>query len=499
LAVHRDPLDLFLADVTELPHDVEIVTGVACAHYSDPFALFPSERPPPAALRPRTAEGVQAIVVAANLRRASLWPISRGENLGYGGAAPASPTSVVLDLSRMNRILALDEADAFCLVEPGVSFTDLFERLKRDQMRLWVSAPGYGLGSLVGNALERGIGTGPAVDHASQVCGLEVVLGNGRMVRTGMGALPGSGMWQRRASGLGPRLDELFMQSSFGVVTKMGLWLMPEPEATAVVEAQFASFAALAGMVDCLAALARRNSALVAVVVSSYLVAAALLSRRSDWGSPRNPLNDATEARIRREFNLGWWCVTLRYFGGDASVDRGVTDGESAMEAMSPIRVDVSRWQSAHSEGCPHRTTPGSAGLANRLWCGELGAHIDFSVALPLAGPAVLRHALRVRAALSEIGLDYHSSFHLRERHVLNVVQILFDRSDPSVCAAVDRVFRWLIAEVATEGLGLYRAPLRFRAEAVAQYSFADHALADVHRSLKNALDPNNVLFLGKD
>jgi len=46
-----------------------------------------------------------------------------------------------------------------------------------------------------------------------------------------MGALPGSDRWQDFHHGAGPTVDGLFAQSNFGIVTKMGFWLIPLPEA----------------------------------------------------------------------------------------------------------------------------------------------------------------------------------------------------------------------------------------------------------------------------
>src|SRR3970040_317005 len=45
-----------------------------------------------------------------------------------------------------------------------------------------------------------------------------------------MGALPGAATWQQFKYGIGPLIDGLFSQSNFGIVTKMGIWLLPEPE-----------------------------------------------------------------------------------------------------------------------------------------------------------------------------------------------------------------------------------------------------------------------------
>jgi 4-cresol dehydrogenase (hydroxylating) len=56
------------------------------------------------------------------------------------------------------------------------------------------------------------------------------VLANGEVMRTGMVALPGSGTWQDYKYGFGPDPSGLFAQGNFGIVTKMGLRLMPQPE-----------------------------------------------------------------------------------------------------------------------------------------------------------------------------------------------------------------------------------------------------------------------------
>src|SRR5262249_3415204 len=61
-------------------------------------------------------------------------------------------------------------------------------------------------------------------------CGMEVVLAGGEVLRTGMGAMTGSRTWQAYRRSCGPSADGLFMQSNFGIVTKMGIWLMPRPE-----------------------------------------------------------------------------------------------------------------------------------------------------------------------------------------------------------------------------------------------------------------------------
>ncbi|MFX4450865.1 FAD-binding protein, partial [Acinetobacter baumannii] len=83
-----------------------------------------------------------------------------------GTAAPRMAGSVVLDLGRMNRILELDAKLAYAVLEPGVSFFDLYEEVQRQKLPLWLSVPGNAWGSVLGNAFEHGIGYTPYGLHA---------------------------------------------------------------------------------------------------------------------------------------------------------------------------------------------------------------------------------------------------------------------------------------------------------------------------------------------
>ena len=201
--------------------------------YRDAYSPFKGEaedRVPSAAVAPDTVEQVQAIVRIANRYRLPLWTIATGRNLGYGGSAPAYSGSVVVDLKRMNRILEVNDKTHYAVVEPGVSYFDLYRYIQEHKLNVWIDPADPGWGSPVGNALERGGGRTPMRDHWNAVCGLEVVLANGEVLRTGMGGLPNSEVWHQYKYGFGPIVDGLFSQSNFGIVTRMGLWLMPAPE-----------------------------------------------------------------------------------------------------------------------------------------------------------------------------------------------------------------------------------------------------------------------------
>ncbi len=78
-------------------------------------------------------------------------------------------------------------------------------------------------GGMIGNALDKGAGYGPYFDHFGFACGMEIVLGNGEIIRTGDGSIDlGKDElvnWHVSKYAFGPILDGLFAQSNFGIVT----------------------------------------------------------------------------------------------------------------------------------------------------------------------------------------------------------------------------------------------------------------------------------------
>ncbi|KAJ6096868.1 hypothetical protein N7486_007614 [Penicillium sp. IBT 16267x] len=138
----------------------------------------------------------KAIVRLANPLSFPLWPISIGRNSGYGGlggAAPRVSGSLVLNMGKdLNKIPEVNVEGAYCLLEPGVTFQALYDHLVANNLqdKLWIDSPDLGGGSVLGNTIERGVGYTPYGDHCMMHSGMEVVLPNGELLRTGMGALP---------------------------------------------------------------------------------------------------------------------------------------------------------------------------------------------------------------------------------------------------------------------------------------------------------------------
>lgn len=128
-----------------------------------------------AVVSPANVEQVQALMRLSNKTKVAVWPISIGRNIGYGGAGPRVPGSVVIDMGRMNRVLEVNETDAYCLLEPGVTYQALYDHLVEKGLndKLWMDVPDLGGGSILANTMERGVGYTPYGDHfmVSTECG----------------------------------------------------------------------------------------------------------------------------------------------------------------------------------------------------------------------------------------------------------------------------------------------------------------------------------------
>jgi 4-cresol dehydrogenase (hydroxylating) flavoprotein subunit len=185
------------------------------AEFRDPFAYATwDEYTASAVVMPTTVEEIQDILRVANEHKVPLWTHGQGRNNGYGGPAPRVRGSVIVSLRNMNRVLEINEECAYAVVEPGVRWFDLYDAIQSGGHKLWVSIADLGWGSVIGNTLDHGVTYLPQGQDMGAQCGMEVVLANGDVLRTGMGAMPNNKAWHVYKRGLGPTPDQLFMQSN---------------------------------------------------------------------------------------------------------------------------------------------------------------------------------------------------------------------------------------------------------------------------------------------
>jgi 4-cresol dehydrogenase (hydroxylating) flavoprotein subunit len=466
--------------------------------YLDHFAVDASAHAPAAAIAPLTAEQVSEVLRVANTHKLPLWPISRGKNFGYGGASPLLKGSVVLDLSRMQKI-EFDAENGTALVEPGVGFYDLYDYIQKNKLPYWMSTPGNSWGSVIGNALDRGVGYTTYGDHTSRICGMEVVLPSGELMRTGMGAMSGSPTWNLYKYGFGPAWDQMFVQSNFGVVTKMGLWLMPAPESMIALDLELDNVDDLGWAVDLIAPMRRDGLLQQSPSLGSWLRGAAVLTTRREWYDKPGAIPDDVIAAIRKRFGIGWWSVNLRLYGHEAVNDAAAGIISNAFARRSPQPMKVTKWRSGQPlEPTPFQGFPVTFPLQNSAWHGGRGGHVGYSPVLPSTGARAMEQFRRTYDRYREFGMDYHGSFAMGERNITNVNQVLFNKDDADMMSRVDRFFRALVADATQKRYGEYRTHLDYMDLVAATYDFNSNSLRRTNEAVKDALDPNGILAPGK-
>ncbi len=189
----------------------------------------------PAALLAKSTDDVISIVKTANQFGIPLYPISTGNNWGYGSANPASNGSVIVDLSSMKKIVDYDAELGTVTVEPGVTQQILADFLLKNNDEYLTPTSGAGPNaSILGNAVERGYGLTPIADHFQALLSLEAVLPDGTLYHSALYNDQHKTTDQVFKWGIGPYLDGIFTQGNFGVVTKVTIQLSARPEKVGV-------------------------------------------------------------------------------------------------------------------------------------------------------------------------------------------------------------------------------------------------------------------------
>jgi glycolate dehydrogenase FAD-linked subunit len=181
---------------------------------------------------PGTAEQVSEVLKLAN--REQIPVIPRGAGTGLSGMAVPAKGGIVLDLNRMNKILAIRIEDRLAVVQPGVVYASL-ENALAPYGFFFPPDPASGKVSTLGGNVATNAGGVKGAKYGTTrdyVLGLQVVLPDGRIMRTGSKAIK---------SVSGYDLTRLFVGSegTLGVVTEIILKINPKPRATSTALATF--------------------------------------------------------------------------------------------------------------------------------------------------------------------------------------------------------------------------------------------------------------------
>lgn len=503
-----DPSDRAIQDFREAlgPGQVENGTS-ALAREAENLTEYEA-LPPICVLYPKDVDQVSTAIEVANRTGTPLYPISSGFNWGLGSRLPPAGRCVLLNLSGVKRIRAIDRDFRYAVIEPGVTQRQLADALRNEAPELTMNPTGsHKDTSVVGNCLERGVGFFGG--RLWDIRGIEIVLGNGRVVRTG------SWRFHRddhpRAPthtfppGLGPDLTGLFTQSNFGIVTAVVFDLRPrQPFTIALME--FAE-RDLEPVVDGLGRLRADD------VISEGYEIDNELDPRVDGVGQAGKADGAADRGDR------WWAVWMRLPGegrridaAKASILRAIGAHCARIEFIDPETDDIETRGDAFASrvdvltGEPTNFSLEAMARASGVATVDPAFNPDRDSrvmgfvcclpALPYKGETVVavldivedisqRHD--VRAALTMSGM---SALTLE-----GFFRTYFDRRDPAATArahAWNRDLHRALAEI-----GIY--PYRVNIAQMSDY-FVDDGTDDTHvlKDLKALFDPNGIIAPGR-
>ena len=490
---------------------------------------------------PGSAEEVASVVRIAARTKIAVWPSSKGRNWGYGTTLAIDDGAIVMILERMNRILEVNEELAYAVIEPGVTYEQFNAHLRNNGYALWIDCTdGSAQGSVIGNALERGVGETPYGDHFGNLCGLEVVLADGDLVHVG-GAIKGLKTWHTHKWSVGPYIEGIFTQSNFGIVTQAGVWLMPKPESYNSFVYEIRNDRHLPQVVD-----AFRRLALSGVVntklhmINDFVSMTILTQRIHEKVRQDGPLTDAELDALRRKYGISPWNCAGGIYGTRAQVNlqrsllrkalspygrlifisdrlqpfiERVIDWSWKNPVVRKITEMVTRTSIPVLESAPYvhkilqgipteffvkhayyryrHPRPENDVQPARDGCGL----IWFAPILPFTNSDIWPYLDTCKKYFAEHGFDFYVAMLLMNpRSVICLMAIIYDKDNPEETTQSERLYKSLLDHMRENQYQQYRAGLQSWDEL-----FKDAPeLQRLNGKLKTALDPDNILAPGR-
>ena len=342
-----------------------------------------------------------------------------------------------------------------------------------------------------------------------------------------MGALPNAQTWQQYKFGIGPWIDGLFSQSNFGVVTKMGFWLMPEPDAYLIGHRHRCR---------------STKTSMPLVDILNYLENSGIVNGMPQLGSPllggffaplgtelrdlfaRGASTEELEDYARRQ-GTGYWSCTLKFYGPAKAI---AANWEYAQEKFAAIpgatfeNGETFRFPLSSAEIEDITTQPGrrfarldAAGvrrpepddvLDRRASRRSIRTRRTATCGSRRSSRAAARQSSRptvcLRRPRRELDLPINAvGFSLPTTYWNRGFIYLFGFPVSRDIATNQRnraKFEQLVQVAAEHGWGEYRTPPAYQEAVMSTYSFNNHALRRFHETLKDAVDPNGILAAGR-
>ncbi len=403
---------------------------------------------PTKVVRPKTVQDVQAIQQAAHQEGVALWVAPNAS--GNGLLAPeVSSEPVLVDLSGMRAVIAIDPASATVLVEPGVSHADLRAALKAKGHTMWVDSGRSDAESIMGSIWDRSFGYTAYSDNLMMQCGLEVITAEGTQIRTGMGAFPKGDCWQLFKLGFGPYVDGSFTQSGLGIPTKVGLWVSPAPPAYRPFALRIDDEVTMTAAVEIM-----RDLRINMIVPNTIVVIDGESEKALLGGTPAAWNIYGALYGLPKNVDLLWGMLNgIAGKLGSAARLENLTD---AKENPAAARAALMQGH-AIAEWAQYEKSVGSR-------------YLRLVFAMPIEGGPALKFAKRTKEVVKAAGCGVVVEQGTSWRALLSEVLISYDAGQEQRALDCGKA---LISEWATQGIGVVRADPAFRKAAMATYSDA--------------------------
>jgi 4-cresol dehydrogenase (hydroxylating) len=455
-----------------------------------------------AIVRPRNVEEVQQCVRIATRNRIAIYPISGGKNFGYGSAVPTRDASAIFDLSSMNRMEVHRELAAVSL-EPGVTTQGLADYLAAHAPELLASIPinTSPKASPLGNALDRGVGIGPYADRPAHIYSLEVVTGNGEVIRTGMDRFAGDRNLGFTEGRVGPSLTDLFVQSNFGVVTRLTMGLCQTPGDLRRLQVSIKSDDHLAEFIASMRPLVLGDVLTGPLgMYNAHSNAQGALGWRYPWAAAggRTPLPLAILERLE-QIGVPSWVAIIDLWSNDPPIGRA---REGAIrKALRGFEISSLRVRNKQSyarpvgsglptmywgkQGPPPRDIDPHRDRCGFVWC-------DF--VLPASPKLLLEIVARIEPLVRAYGFEPAIQLHtVWARNIFLVVNLIYDRDSLGADDRAHRCDEAMTEYLATVGV----IPSRRRVGSMSLAPLVEDS-ERVFARIKSALDPAGIISPGR-
>jgi len=299
---------------------------------------FVSARRPDVVVYVEKVEQVQQIVRLANETRTPIVPFSSG--LTLRGATIADQGGIILNMSRMNKIIEIDNENLFAMIEPGVTYKQLQDELEPKGFKVMIPFGAPADRSVLTSYLERDpVMSAPCFEDGNfLIMDTEIVLPDGELFHTGNWASGG-----RPGSPAGPIRNNVFRlwtaaQGTLGIMTKMVVQISYIPAARKIF---FIPFKALADAIEPMKLIQRREIGAESFIINSFNLAALLAdSWKIPATFPANPADAKEFQQIRKV--LPAWTMAVVINGPKRRTDEKIAyEAEALREICDTLNIDL--------------------------------------------------------------------------------------------------------------------------------------------------------------